>query len=143
MRILEITESLASTLVKGAAKYVPKIAPSAARTTELFTRHRANLAQIEHLASDPRNFRALPDVIQRLKVLHSDLYDIAYLNNSNPRVVAEVNRLRDTLRPVLTTMLNTRQPGANSMFLQSIRQDLVPVLTNRLRELEALVKATP
>jgi hypothetical protein len=144
MRILEITESLASTLVKHAVKLVPKIAPSAARTTELFARHRTNLAQIEHLASNPRDFRALPDVIQRLKGLHNDLYDIAYVNSSNPRVVAEINRLRDTLGPVLRNMeVNAKQPGANSMILQSIRQDLVPVLTNRLRELEALVKGIP
>jgi hypothetical protein len=142
MRILEITESLASTLVKGAAKLVPKIAPSAGRTTELFARHRTNLAQIEHLASNPRDVRALPDAIQRLKGLHSDLYDIAYLNHSNPRIVAEVNRLRDDLAPLLRNMeVNANRPGAASMLLQSIRQELVPVLTNRLRGLEALVKA--
>ena len=148
MRIQDLDESLASTLVKGAAKIAPtlaKTAPGAVeRVTELFARHRANLAQIAQLASNPRDFRALPDAIQRLKVLHGDLYDIAHLNSQTPRVVTEVNRLRDDIQGMIKHFeINSSQPGATSMFLQSIQQELVPTLTNRLRSLEALVKSNP
>ena len=148
MRIKDITEGLASTLVKGAAKLAPtlaKTAPAAAeRVAELFARHRANLAQIAQLANNPRDFRALPDVIQRLKGLHSDLYDIGSLNSQTPRVVTEVNRLRDDLQGIILYMnTNASQPGVTGMFLQSIQRELVPTLANRLRSLEALVKATP
>jgi ABC-type transporter Mla subunit MlaD len=151
MRIQDLDENLSSTLgtlAKGAAKLAPtvaKTAPGAAeRVAELFARHRANLAQIERLASDPRDFRAFPDVMQRLKQLHGDLYDIAHVNSSNTRVVAEVNRLRDDLQGMIRHFeTNSRQPGASGMFLQSIQRELVPTLTNRLRSLEALVKANP
>jgi hypothetical protein len=150
MLIHELTENLASTIAKGAATAiksaptVSKIAPSAERTTELFARHRANIAQIEQLASNPRDHRAVADVVQRLKQFHSDLYDVAHTNSQNTKIVAEVNRLRDDLVPILRNMeVNANQPGATSILLQSTRQELVPVLNSRLRSLEALVKAAP
>ena len=147
MRIHELTENLASTLAKGAAtaiKSAPTVVKSAERVTELFARSRANIAQIEQLASNPRDFRAVPDVVQRLKQFHSDLYDIAHANSQNTKIVAEVNRLRDDLVPILRNMeVNANQPGATGILLQSTRQELVPILTSRLRSLEALVKATP
>ena len=147
MRIQDIDESLASTLIKGAAtvlKSAPTVVKSAERVTELFARSRANIAQIEQLASNPRDFRAVPNVIQRLKQFHSDLYDIAHVNSQNQKVVAEVNRLRDDLVPIMRNMeVNANQPGATGILLQSTRQELIPVLTNRLRSLEALLKATP
>lgn len=147
MLINEITENqLAKQLFKGAAtalKSAPTLANGAERVTELFARHRANLAQIAQLANDPRDFRALPDVIQRLKQFHSDLYDIGNFNSQIPRVVAAVNSLRDDLVPVLRNMeVNINQPGATGIFLQSIRQDLVPILTDRLRSLESLIKTS-
>ena len=146
MRIQDIDESLASTLVKGAAtalKSAPTLAKGSDRVAELLQRQQANLAQIDQLANS-RDFRALPDALQRLKQFHGDLYDIAHFNSQNTRVVAEVNRLRDDLVPVLRNMeINSNQPGATSMFLQSISRELVPVLKDRLRSLEALVKATP
>lgn len=148
MRIQDLDESLASTLVKGAAKIAPtlaKTAPGAVeRVAELFARHRANLAQIERLASDPRDYRAFPEAMQRLKQLHGDLYDVAHLNSQNYRLVAEVNRLRDDLQGMIRHFeTNAQQPGATSMFLQSIQRELVPTLTNRLRSLEAVIKANP
>jgi len=147
MRIHELTENLASTLVKGAAtaiKSSPTLVKGVDRVAELFARHRANIAQIEQLASNPRDYRAVPDVVQRLKQFHSDLYDIAHANSQNTKIVAEVNRLRDDLVPILRNMeVNANQPGASSILLQSTRQELVPVLNSRLRSLEALVKANP
>ena len=148
MRIKDITEGLASTLVKGAAKLAPAIAKTAPqaveRSAELFARNRANLAQIAQLASNPNDYRALPNVVQRLKVLHSDLYDVGTLNSQNTRVIGEVNRLRDDLQGMINLFLtNASQPGVTGMFLQSIQRELVPTLANRLRSLEALVKATP
>ena len=147
MRIHELVENLAHTLVRGAAtaiKSAPTVVRGAERVTELFARSRANIAQIEQLASNPRDFRAVPDVVQRLKQFHSDLYDIAHANSQNTKIVAEVNRLRDDLVPILRNMeVNANQPGATGILLQSTRQELVPVLTSRLRSLEALVKATP
>ena len=148
MRIQDIDESLANALIKGAVKIAPtltKTAPAAAeRLAELFARHRANLAQIERVAADPNDYRALPGVIQRLKQFHSDLYDIAHVNSQNQKVVSEVNRLRDDLVPIMRNMeVNANQPGATGILLQSTRQELIPVLTNRLRSLEALLKATP
>ena len=146
MRSHEFTENLAI-LAKGAAtalKSAPTVAKGADRVAELLQRQRANLAQIEQLAANSRDFRALPNALQRLKQFHGDLYDIAHFNSQNTRVVAEVNRLRDDLVPVLRNMeINSNQPGATSMFLQSISRELVPVLKDRLRSLEALVKATP
>jgi hypothetical protein len=144
MRSYEFTENLA-TLAKGAAtalKSTPTVVKGTDRVAELIQRQRANLAQISQLADNSRDFRALPDALQRLKQFHSDLYDIAHVNSQNTRVVAEVNRLRDDLVPVLRNMeINSGQPGAAAMFLQSIRQELVPVLTDRLRGLEALLGA--
>jgi len=145
MRLHEFTENLA-TLAKGAAtalKSAPTIAKGTDRVAELLQRQQANLAQIAQLADNPRDFRALPDALQRLKQFHSDLYDIAHTNSQNPRVVAEVNRLRDDLVPVLRNMeINANQPSAAGMFLQSISRELVPVLKDRLRSLEALLKTS-
>ena len=145
MLIYEITENLA-TLAKGAAtalKSAPTLAKGTDRVAELLQRQRANLAQIEQLAANSRDFRALPDALQRLKQFHGDLYDIAHAYSQNPRVVAEVNRLRDDLVPVLRNMeINANQPGATGMFLQSISRELVPVLKDRLRSLEALLKTS-
>ena len=144
MLINEITENLA-TLAKGAAtalKSAPTLAKGSDRVAELLQRQQANLAQIDQLANS-RDFRALPDALQRLKQFHSDLYDIAHTNSQNTRVVAEVNRLRDDLVPVLRNMeINSGQPGATAMFLQSISRELVPVLKDRLRSLEALLKTS-
>ena len=107
-------------LAPTAAKTAPKVAGSASRVVELFSRHRANIAQIEQLSSNPR---ALPEVIQRLKQLHGDLYDIAHFNSKNTRIVGEVNRLRDDLAPVIRNMeVNANAPGAASVLLQSTRQ---------------------
>jgi hypothetical protein len=147
MLINEIIENqLAKQLFKSAAtavKSAPTVANGAERVTELFARHRANLAQIAQLANDPRDFRALPDALQRLKQFHGDLYDIAHVNSQNTRVVAEVNRLRDDLVPILRNMeINANQPGATAVFLQSISRELVPVLKDRLRSLEALIKTS-
>jgi hypothetical protein len=145
MKVKEITENLA-TLAKGAAtalKSAPTLAKGVDRVAELLQRQQANLAQIERLAQDPRDFRAFPESIQRLKQFHGDLYDIAHVNSQNTRVVAEVNRLRDDLVPVLRNMeINSNQPGATGMFLQSISRELVPVLKDRLRSLEALIKTS-
>jgi hypothetical protein len=145
MRLYEFTENLA-TLAKGAAtavKSAPTVAKGADRVAELLQRQRANLAQISQLADNSRDFRALPDAIQRLKQFHSDLYDVAHANSQNTRVVAEVNRLRDDLVPILRNMeINANQPGASSVFLQSISRELVPVLKDRLRSLEALLKTS-
>jgi hypothetical protein len=144
MRSYEFTENLA-TLAKGAAtalKSTPIVAKSTDRVAELIQRQRANLAQISQLADNSRDFRALPDALQRLKQFHSDLYDIAHVNSQHTRLVAEVNRLRDDLVPILRNMeINSGQPGSTAMLLQSIRQELVPVLTDRLRGLEALLAA--
>jgi hypothetical protein len=144
MLIYEITENLA-TLAKSAAttlKSAPTVAKGADRVAELLQRQQANLAQIDQLANS-RDFRALPDALQRLKQFHGDLYDIAHVNSQNTRVVAEVNRLRDDLVPVLRNMeINTNQPGATAMFLQSISRELLPVLKDRLRSLEALIKTS-
>jgi hypothetical protein len=144
MRLHEITENLA-TLAKGAAtalKSAPTIAKGTDRVAELLQRQQANLAQIDQLANS-RDFRALPDALQRLKQFHGDLYDIAHVNSQNPKIVAEVNRLRDDLVPVLRNMeINSNQPSASSVFLQSISRELVPVLKDRLRSLEALIKTS-
>jgi hypothetical protein len=145
MLIYEITENLASTLAKGAAtalKSAPTLAKGTDRVAELLQRQQANLAQIDQLANS-RDFRALPDALQRLKQFHSDLYDIAHVNSQNQRVVAEVNRLRDDLVPILRNMeINSNQPGASSVFLQSISRELVPVLKDSLRSLEAILKTS-
>ena len=144
MRSHEFTENLA-TLAKGAAtalKSAPTLAKGADRVAELLQRQQANLAQIDQLANNPRDFRALPDALQRLKQFHSDLYDIAHANSQNQRLVAEVNRLRDDLVPVLRNMeINANQPMAAAVLLQSISRELVPTLTSRLRSLEAMLKA--
>ena len=138
MKILEITESAISNLEKGAAQDAePNVTKTVKGAVELITRNRANLAQIEQLAENPRAF---PEVMQRLKTVHSDLYDIAHSNSQNFRIVGEVNRLRDDLAPLIRSMeQNANQPGAASVLLQTTRQQLVPVLKSKLAQLEALL----
>jgi hypothetical protein len=140
MKIHEITEGIASDIVKGAAQLAPKLASSTPHVLELFQRQRASLAQLSKLA----NPRDLPTAIQRLKALHSDLYDIAYYNRANPQLVARVLQLRDDLLGIITHSLQSaNQPMTAGPLLQSLRNELVPVLTRKLSELEQLVKAAP
>ena len=139
MKILEITEGANSNLEKGADQAVPTVAKTDKNSVELITRNRVNLAQIEQLSENPR---ALPEVIQRLKAVHGDLYDIAHANSQNARIVGEVNRLRDDLAPLIRSMeQNANQPGAVAVLLQSTRQQLVPVLKSKLAQLNTLLQS--
>jgi hypothetical protein len=144
MRIQDLDEDLSTALAKGVGYLASKSAATAARTApravELIARQQASLAQIERIAADPRNPQAVAQVVQRLRVLHSDLYDIAHMNKDNVRVVEQANRLRDDLAGMIRHIdANSRQPGANGVILDNVKQ-LVPVLNNKLRNLEQLIK---
>ena len=140
--IIRTNEGIASDLAKGASSIARQAAPATlGHLLELVQRQRGNLAQISQLAT---NLNSLPDVLQRLKALHGDLYDIAHYNNKNPQILAQVNQLRDQLAGIIRhTEQSASQPGMSGFLLQTIRQDLVPTLTRKLAELEQLVKAAP
>ena len=149
--IIRTNEGIASDLAKGASSIARQAAPATlGHLLELVQRQRGNLAQISQLATNPNS---LPDVLQRLKALHSDLYDIAHYNNKNPQILAQVNQLRDWLAGIIrhTEQSASRMsagpdwsgPMMSGMLLQYVRQDLVPILTRDLAELEQLVKAAP
>lgn len=148
MRIQDLDEDLSTALAKGVGYLASKSAATAAtaartapRAVELIVRQQASLAQIERIAADPRNPQAVAQVVQRLRVLHSDLYDIAHMNKDNVRVVEQANRLRDDLAGMIRHIdANSRQPGANGVILANVQQELVPMLNNKLRNLEQLIK---
>jgi len=140
MLIHEITENLA-TLAKGAATAL-KSAPTVNKSLELFPQLRTAISHIERIASDARDPRAFDSALDRLMALHRDLYGITNANKENFRIVGEVERLRDDLQRMIGHFRsNAQQPGAGSMFLQSIQRELVPVLNDRLRSIESMLKA--
>jgi hypothetical protein len=153
MRIHELTENLASTIAKGAAAVVAKSAPAAVKTAPvvatdlhktadyLFSQFKDQLSLIQRISADPRNPRSLNYVIDHLMNLHQDIYRLKQGNQANQRIAAEVERLADDLqRMIVMYRSNAQQPGAASMLLHNINQELVPVLTDRLRAIQQLIK---
>lgn len=126
-------------VAKSAAKLAAK--PLAPHIVELFARYRDSLKQIAYVVSDPRNPRALDSALQRLIDLHNDLFKLKQGNEANFRIVREIERLAEDLQGMIKHFrVNSQQPGATGMFLQSIQRDLVPTLERRLLTLESLMK---